>query len=77
MNSSKTFGLREQFLIKNRMKSCTDFLVKSELSVKRTLEELDVNRSSFYEWHRGIMMVTAAWRSGSLMDGGSGTRSRT
>jgi putative transposase len=25
---------------------------ESELSVKRTLEELDVNRSSFYEWYR-------------------------
>lgn len=25
---------------------------ESELSAKRTLEELDVNRSSFYEWYR-------------------------
>jgi putative transposase len=25
---------------------------ESELSVKQTLEELQVNRSSFYEWYR-------------------------
>ena len=28
---------------------------ESELSVKRTLEELGVNRSSFYEWYRKVL----------------------
>jgi hypothetical protein len=47
----------------------------SPLGVKRTLRELELNRSTFYDWYRrGILrVVLMLWQSSPRTVSGSGT----
>ena len=50
----------------------------SELSISKTLEELDVPRSTFYRWYRDTRMkVSMGWLISNPAPDNSGTGSRT